>query len=226
MRVSPIRVLYHLSWVPLTLFMMMLCRRKVIKETSPLPKAPVMVICNHMSHYDIVTLALSMYPLKLSFMAKEELFRTWFLRNLFLRLGAFPVNRGEVDRRALRKANDVLKTDWGLAVFPEGTRSPEAKLIPGHPGPALIALRNNAVILPVGLAGTEKIKERKKSFSAFFRRPQVTVHIGEPFHLPRPEGKVTREHLQYCADLLMRHIAELVPEQYQGVYGDQIGDSA
>lgn len=191
-------------------------------EVQNVPKTPVMVVCNHMSHYDIISLALAIYPLKLSYMAKSELFNTWFLRNLFLRLGAFPVNRGGADRKALRKAEEVLKNKkWALGVFPEGRRSPEAKLIAGHVGPALIALRNDVQILPVGIAGTDKIKGKREGLlKMLFYRPVVTVHVGKPFKLPCPEGKITKEHLEACADNIMRHIAELLPQEYRGVYAE------
>ena len=218
---TPFRPLYYVAWIPLTAFMLFLCRRRVVREVSPLPRAPVMVVANHMSHFDIISLALATYPLRLSFMAKEELFRTWFLRNLFLRLGSFPVRRGHADRHALRKAEEVIKTSWALAVFPEGTRSPEASLIRAHPGPALIALRNDLLILPVGISGTDKIKEKRKGLKKLlFHRPQVTIHIGKPFKLSYPEGKLTREQLQDCADNIMGHVAELLPEHYRGVYGE------
>jgi 1-acyl-sn-glycerol-3-phosphate acyltransferase len=216
---TPIRPLYYVAWLPVVVFMTVLCRRKVVKDIKKMPRTPVMVVANHMSHYDIITLALAVYPLRLSYMAKAELFNTWFLRNLFLRLGAFPVNRAVPDRQALRKANEVLSSSWALAVFPEGTRSPEGKLIRAHMGPALLALRNDVLILPVGIAGTDRIKERKRSLSRLLRRPQVTVHIGQPFKLPQPDGPLKREHVEACADALMYHVAALLPEEYRGVYG-------
>jgi len=202
--------------------MLILCRRNAIKDVKPLPHAPVIIVANHMSHYDIICLALATYPLKISYMAKDELFNTWFLRNFFLRMGAFPVRRGESDRRALRRANEVLnEANWSLGIFPEGGRSREAKLIRGHVGPALIALRNDVLIVPAGISGTDEIKKRTRSLSGLLRRPLVTVHLGQPFKLPQAEGKLTKEHLERCTDIIMGHVAELLPEKYRGVYGGQ-----
>jgi len=91
-----------------------------LKDVKKMPRTPVMVVANHMSHYDIVTLALAVYPLRLSYMAKAELFNTWFLRNLLLRLGAFPVNRARPDRQALRGQSSHSRPcrRWGYSVFP------------------------------------------------------------------------------------------------------------
>jgi 1-acyl-sn-glycerol-3-phosphate acyltransferase len=46
----------------------------------------------------------------------------------------------------------------------------------------------------------------------------VTINIGQPFSLPPVEGKLTREKLVEYTDIIMRHIAELIPPKYRGVY--------
>ena len=56
------------------------------------------------------------------------------------------------------------------------------------------------------------------------RRPQLEMHIGKPFHLPPVEGKgmERRESRQRNADLVMRHIAGLLPEGYRGIYAESV----
>jgi hypothetical protein len=48
------------------------------------------------------------------------------------------------------------------------------------------------------------------------------MHIGRPIQLPLVEGKGTdrREARQHNADLVMRQIAELLPENYRGIYAE------
>ena len=43
---------------------------------------------------------------------------------------------------------------------------------------------------------------------------------GKPFKLAQPEGKLTKEYLEASADNIMKHIAELLPKEYRGVYSD------
>jgi 1-acyl-sn-glycerol-3-phosphate acyltransferase len=66
----------------------------------------------------------------------------------------------------------------------------------------------------VGIAGTEKIG----GAFWFLKRPVVTVNIGKPFRLPESSGQVSREKLKSATDMIMAHIAELLPEAYRGIY--------
>ncbi|MDP2954088.1 MAG: lysophospholipid acyltransferase family protein, partial [Chloroflexota bacterium] len=129
--------------------------------------------------------------------------------------GAFPVRRGEPDRRALRQAEAVLREGLALGMFPEGTRSRTAQLQRPKAGTSLIALGAGAPILPVGISGSEAIS----GLGFIFRRPKITVNVGRSFTLPRREGKVTAAQLDRLSDVIMEHIADLLPESYRGVYG-------
>jgi len=102
-------------------------------------------------------------------------------------------------------------------MFPEGTRSHGARLRRAFPGSALIALRSGVPILPIGVAGTEKIR----GVAWLLRRPQITVHIGHPFHLPPVSSKLTKAELAELTNYIMEHIAELLPLEYRGHYADK-----
>jgi len=151
-------------------------------------------------------------------MAKEELFRSRLSSYFVNNLGAFPVHRGQLDRKALRQANQVLADGQALVIFPEGTRSKNAQLQPAFPGSALIALHSGTPILPVGITGTERIK----GIGWWLRRPHITVNIGSPFHLPPVSNKLTKTELAELTNYIMGHIAELLPVEYRENYTEQI----
>ena len=89
------------------------------------------------------------------------------------------------------------------------------QLQPALLGSALIASRNRDVsILPVGISGTERIK----GIAWILHRPQITVNIGSPFHLPPTSGKLTKEELARLTVFMMERIGELLPPEYQGNY--------
>jgi 1-acyl-sn-glycerol-3-phosphate acyltransferase len=97
---------------------------------------------------------------------------------------------------------------------PEGTRARGTyALQKGKTGPAYLATRADVPLVPVGLTGTEQIKDNLSRL----RRTPVRVVVGKPFRLPG-SGRVRGQKLHECTDLIMRHIAALLPEEYRGVY--------
>jgi len=90
-------------------------------------------------------------------MAKTELIRARYGR-LLVRLGAFPVRRGQADEDALETARIILRKDGLLALSPEGTRIREPDKL-GHPrrGAGRLALETGAPLVPCAITGTEKI---------------------------------------------------------------------
>ncbi|MGO9319526.1 MAG: lysophospholipid acyltransferase family protein [Solirubrobacteraceae bacterium] len=111
---------------------------------------------NHKSFLDAFFVGISTRR-HVRYMAKEELFKGplgW----LFLRLGAFPVVRGEADAEALETARVILEQGGVLVVFPEGTRveDPHALGAPHH-GAGRLALITGAPIVPAAIAGTQRL---------------------------------------------------------------------
>ncbi len=189
------------------------------KENVP-PTGSVMVVSNHLHLADPPLLIVSLLPRKSRFMAKEELFQSRFFGVLMNLAEAFPVQRGGTIKDmevALQQAVNVLDEGLVLGMFPEGGRSRKAQLLRGHPGMAVIALRSSAHILPVGIAGTEKLKG-----VGWLRRPKVTVKFGEPFKLPVTEGRLSKSQLRLLTDLIMRRIASLLPPEYRGEYKEAV----
>jgi 1-acyl-sn-glycerol-3-phosphate acyltransferase len=182
------------------------------KENVP-EEGPVLVVANHLNLADPPLLGVSLKR-RVIFMAKEELFRSPISAYFLGGFGSFPVHRGKLDRQALRSSQQVLADGQILVMFPEASRSRSARLKKALPGSALIACRSSVPILPVGIIGTEQLS----GVGFLFRRPRVTVNIGQPFSLPPVEGKLTREKLVEYTELIMRHIAELLPPKYRGVY--------
>jgi 1-acyl-sn-glycerol-3-phosphate acyltransferase len=115
----------------------------------------------------------------------------------------------------MRQSKRLLSQGYVLVMFPEGKRSTTACLETAYSGSALIARRTGVPILPVGISGTEKLKGRAWLLS----RPEVTMNIGQPFSLPEVNGRLNKEDLVECTEIIMRRIAELLPPEYRGEYG-------
>jgi 1-acyl-sn-glycerol-3-phosphate acyltransferase len=171
-------------------------------------------VSNHLSNIDPPLLSASV-PRTILFMAKQELFEPGLLRAIVQGYGAFPVRRGQLDRVALRLAMDELKRGQVVGMFPEGSRSQTQRLQAPQPGAALLASHSGAPLLPVAITGSEQMK----GFRSIFDRPRITVTIGRPFVLPEVDDRRTRARLGQQSDVIMEHIAELLPEAYRGGYG-------
>jgi len=197
----------------MALFFLLTQREVKGKENVP-AEGPVLVVANHLNLADPPLLGISLGR-KAIFMAKEELFRSHFAAYFISGFGSFPVHRGKLDRKAMHRAEQVLADGLALVMFPEATRSRSAQLQPALPGSALIAMRSGVPVLPVGIAGTERIK----GVGWILRRPHITVNIGQPFYLPPVSSKLTKTELAEQTNFIMERIAELLPPQYRGVYG-------
>ena len=186
------------------------------KENIP-RKGPLIIVANHMTYVDPPLLSASV-PRRITFMAKQELFRLSLMGLVVRAYGAFPVRRGGLDRVALRHSLELLKKGEVLGMFPEGKRSPSHQLQELQPGTALIAARSGVPIVPVGISGTEKVR----GIGFIVRRPRIDVKIGRPFTLPSGENnKLDRSGLTQGSNLIMERIAELLPHSYRGSHNFQ-----
>jgi 1-acyl-sn-glycerol-3-phosphate acyltransferase len=186
------------------------------RENIP-PTGPVILVANHVHVLDPVLLQFSC-PRWITFMAKEELFRSRLLGFWVRWAGAFPIRRGgqiSEKQKILDLVRDRLEGGGVLGMFPEGRRSRDGKLVKGRPGSAVIASRADAAVLPVGITGTDKLG----GIGWLWRRPSILINIGRPFKLPATTGRMSRSQMHSLTALLMQEIAALLPAEYRGEYG-------
>jgi len=211
-------VFYYLETLIAKALLRLLTRREVRGRDNVPTEGPLIVVANHLSIADPPVLSASLQR-RIVYMAKEESFRHPIEGPLVRGFRAFPVRRGQLDRQALRSAQQVLREGLALGMFPEGTRSRTAQLQQGNHGTALIALRSGAPLLPVALTGTEKVLGPR----LLLGRLRITVSVGKPFSLPPVDGRLTKAQLASATELIMARLAELLPESYKGVYADREG---
>jgi 1-acyl-sn-glycerol-3-phosphate acyltransferase len=137
----------------------------------------ILYVGNHVSNYDPI-ITWHVFPkAKLSFISKASNFKIpWFGR--FIRRCCFMDIDRENPRNAIvtiNRAAELLKNqEVSIGVYPEGTRSKSAELLPFHNGVFKIAQKANVDIAVVSLIGTEKIH---KNFP--LRRTDIYVDVLE-----------------------------------------------
>ncbi len=154
---------------------------------------PVILCSNHKSNWDPPTVAVSLQR-NVRFMAKAELFGVPIFGSLIRKLGAYPVKRGGISKESVKLTLQLLEQGQVLLIFPEGTRKNTSGI--GKRGAATFAMKANAVIVPVAVAGDYKP----------FRKMKVVY--GEPIQFEE-NGKATPEQLEEATEEIMRRIRAL-----------------
>lgn len=126
-----------------------------------IPEDRGFILCsNHISDLDPILVAVRVKP-QCFFMAKEELFHIPILASIVRALGAFPVARGKGDTAAIDRAVEVVNSGHVLAIFPEGTRTKDGKLLKLKSGAIVVASKTGGDLLPcVVKKGKRKILRR------------------------------------------------------------------
>ncbi|MHB0936499.1 MAG: lysophospholipid acyltransferase family protein [Armatimonadota bacterium] len=182
-------------------------RLKVIGAEHIPATGGVMLASNHVSYIDPPLVGVGS-PRPVWFMGKSELFANPVVNWIFRNVHAFPVKRGAVDREALKTVHGLLTSGKALTIFIEGGTSPDGRLQPPSLGPAMMALRAGAPIVPTAVINSDHLLPRHGKWLKFAR---VTVVYGPPLAFPHLAGKhADREALREVSETVMRHIAELM----------------
>lgn len=167
----------------------------------------VIVAANHLSYLDIPFLGYSIGR-GANFMGKKELFSIPVLGRLLLLLGAIPVDRGKLDRTALREAVKSLKSGKVLVIYPEGTRSIDGRLQPGKPGVGMIVKMSKALVIPAAIIDTDKAMPPGR----FMIKPvRVTIKFGRPIDFSSMiEDKIEKVDIEKITTVIMDNISALL----------------
>lgn len=170
------------------------------KENIPFNRR--LIICsNHINNLDPIIITI-MFPRKIRWMAKKEIFNNRILNFFVRKLGAFPVNRDEVDISAVKNSLKILKNDEVLGIFPEGTRVKRMDLSKAKSGVSLLAIKSKSPVLPIYIESSYKI------FSS------IKIHIGEPLYLyENIDNKPSQEQYSELSKFILIQIYSLKPKE-------------
>lgn len=179
-------------------YLLKVLSRMEVHGVDHLPKTgPVLLVSNHISNWDPLVVG-SAANRRVSFIAKEELFKIPLVNYLLKAWGVVSVKRGRGDREAISKSLELLREQNVIGIFIEGHRN---KIDPDHmlkpqPGAAMLALKSGAPVVPMLVTNTHHI----------YRFGKVRVFIGAPLQFQmdpeRDKKKLYNEVSQRIIDAI------------------------
>jgi len=178
---------------------------------------PSIIMMNHISLIDPILCMGAVTNRFVIPMTKVENLRNPLFSPFVRWWGAYSINRGEIDRKALVNSIELIKSGQLILIAPEGTRHPEG-LAEAKDGLAFVATKANAVIIPTAISGA--IDWSKKMLR--FQRPRINVNFGRPFKFKSDsDGRVPREALSVMSHEAMYQLSMAVKdESKRGFYSD------
>jgi 1-acyl-sn-glycerol-3-phosphate acyltransferase len=210
------RRLFRLFMKGLTKLLTFLLMRATVTGVENFPKrGPALIVFNHLGDADAVLMHAAL-PFRISAegIGKIELNEHWLVGPVFRAYGIIWIHQGRPDRRALRAALDALSQGRVVTIAPEGRQSVIGGLEEGTEGAAFLALRAGVPIVPVTMTGTEN--GHVYGHLKRWQRAPVTLVVGKPFLLPQHANH--QQAIQEGTQLIMKTLASLLPESYQGKY--------
>ncbi len=140
----------------------------------------------------------------ISFMAKAELFTVPLLGFIIKSCGAYPVKRGVVDKNTIKTACKKLSNDNCIGIFIDGTRQRNGRVNKPKQGAALLAFKNQKLLLPVAIVNSHRLI-RFKFFTPLFSK--IVIKVGKPVQPPQSSS---REDLNAVTMYLQDKINNLI----------------
>lgn len=190
-----------------------------VEGADNVPVSGPAIICpNHTSVLDSFFVP-AVLPRRITYVGKAEYMDSWKTKHLFPAMGMIPIDRGggSASERALAAAQRVLERGELFGIYPEGTRSRDGLLYKGHTGPARLALRTGAPIIPVGIRGAREVMPPEAKYPTPFR--PVVIRFGTPITMDRFQDRAhDRLVLRQIIDEVMFSIREMSGQEYVNHY--------
>ncbi len=122
----------------------------------------------------------------ISFMAKAELFKIPLLGSIIKACGAYPVKRGIVDKNTIQTACKKLSNNNCIGIFIDGTRQKNGRVNKPKQGAALLAFKNQKLLLPVAIVNSHRLIRFKFFFPLFSK---IVIKVGKPVQPPQSSSR-------------------------------------
>ena len=146
-------------------------------EHLPIDRAAV-YCANHQSNIDPPVLFIKLHP-RMHIVYKAEINAIPLLAHSFQHGGFVPIDRRnkEAAMRSIEEGARSIQAGNSFLIFPEGTRSKTAEMLPFKKGGFLMALKAQAPIVPVAISGG---RDAMRKGSRIIRPATISIRVGKP----------------------------------------------
>ncbi len=157
-----------------------------------IPAGACLFMSNHTSALDPPAVFLSA-PRRIAFMAKKELFQIPLLGAAMSSAQFISVDRAnrEAAAASANQAVERVRAGVSLVIYPEGTRSPDGRLLPFKRGAFLIAIRAGRPVVPMTITGAERALHKGERW---IRPGEIVIRFHPPIDVSG-YGEADREVL-------------------------------
>lgn len=164
---------------------------------------PAVIVCNHQSHLDLMCL-MSLTP-KIVFFTNKWTWNNPFYGNVIHKAEFMTVTNGYESN--IPQLKDLVGRGYTIAVFPEGTRSPESRILRFHKGAFLLAEQLGVDLLPVFLHGAGDVLSKNEFM---LETGTITLEVGERLAHGDPSmGDTAREKTKSFHRLFLSHYDDM-----------------
>jgi 1-acyl-sn-glycerol-3-phosphate acyltransferase len=171
--------LYVLGHIGVRLGCMLAGIRHRVAGAEHVPRDRAAVYCaNHQSNVDPPVLFDAVHPM-MHILYKAEIEKIPVLARAFRYGGFIPVDRRnkEAAMRSIEAGAQSIRAGNSFLIFPEGTRSRTADMLPFKKGGFIMAIKAQAPVVPVAVQGG---RDSMRKGSWIVRPVTVSIRIGEP----------------------------------------------
>jgi 1-acyl-sn-glycerol-3-phosphate acyltransferase len=154
---------------------------------------PSLIICNHQSHLDLMTMLI--HTPKLICLTKDWVWNNPFYGYIIRHAEFYPVSEGT--NTLMPKLRSLIERGYSIAVYPEGTRSPDCTITRFHQGAFYLAGQLGVDILPLVLYGAGKALPKE---GKYLRKWPIRIEI---------DKRISPEELQALGSLPREQASEM-----------------
>lgn len=153
-----------------------------IEGLDHIPSPPYVFMCNHQSALDIYAL-LARLPVSFKWIAKRQLFAIPIFGWAMKKAGYISIDRENAREalKAIEEASKRIREGANIVIFPEGTRSPDGRLLPFKKGGFSLALRAMVPVVPIGIFGSSALQPKGSSIPR--EKGVIYIEVGDPIIL-------------------------------------------